>query len=45
MVLESETQGQEKTIYMLNLSVKQSFNIGRRFVNDISLQDISVSRE
>ena len=45
MILESDIQCPSKAIHILNFGLKGSYNIGRRVQNDISISDISVSRD
>jgi hypothetical protein len=45
MVLESDIECPSKAIHILNFGAKKTFNIGRRVTNDISISDISVSRD
>ena len=45
MILESDIECPSKAIHILNFGIKTDFNIGRRVQNDISISDISVSRD
>lgn len=44
MVLESDIECLSKAIHVVVLSHKNEFNVGRRITNDITVSDISVSR-
>lgn len=44
-VLESDIDCPSKAIHVIDLAVKNEFNVGRRVLNDITVSDISVSRE
>ena len=44
MVLESDIDCLSKAIHVVDFSVKDAFNVGRRVTNDITVSDISVSR-
>ena len=45
MVLESYIECLSKAVHVIDFSVKKVFNVGRRVSNDITVSDISVSRE
>jgi pSer/pThr/pTyr-binding forkhead associated (FHA) protein len=45
MVLESYIECLSKAVHVVDFSVKRVFNVGRRVSNDITVSDISVSRE
>lgn len=45
LVIESEVEGVNKAIHVVDFTVKQHLLIGRRVSNEISISDISVSRE
>ena len=44
MILESDIECPSKAVHIINFGWKQSFVVGRRINNDISISDISVSR-
>ena len=45
MIWESEVHGASKAIHVINFAVRPMYMIGRRVSNEISISDISVSRE
>ena len=45
MVLESDIECLSKAIHIIDFSVKNVYNVGRRVTNDITVSDISVSRK
>ena len=45
MVLESLIDCLSKAVHVIDFSVKSEFDVGRRITNDITVSDISVSRE
>ena len=45
IVLESDIECLSKAIHIIDFSVKNVFNVGRRVTNDITVSDISVSRK
>ena len=45
LVLESDIECLSKAIHVLILSDKKEFTIGRRVTNDVTVSDISVSRQ
>jgi hypothetical protein len=45
MIWESNVSGATKAIHVINFAINQSLMIGRRATNEISISDISVSRE
>ena len=45
LILESDIDCASKAIHILNLSMKKTFVVGRRVNCDISVSDISVSRQ
>ncbi len=44
LVLESYVECLSKAVHVVNFSHKQTFEVGRRVTNDITVSDISVSR-
>lgn len=44
MVLESDIECLSKAIHVVVFSIKEEFLVGRRINNDITISDISVSR-
>ena len=44
MILESDIDCPSKAVHIINFGVKNTFTVGRRVNNDISISDISVSR-
>lgn len=44
MILDSEIECLSKAIHIIDFSVKDEFNVGRRDTNDVTVSDISVSR-
>jgi hypothetical protein len=44
-ILESDIACLSKAIHVIDFSVKSIFNVGRRVTNDITVSDISVSRQ
>jgi hypothetical protein len=44
-VLESDIDCLSKAIHIADFQVKKQFNVGRRVTNDITVSDISVSRQ
>ena len=45
MVLESDIDCLSKAIHIIDFSHKTYYNVGRRVTNDVTVSDISVSRE
>ena len=45
LILESDIDCASKAIHILNLQEKKNFGVGRRVNCDISVSDISVSRQ
>ena len=45
MVLESDINCLSKAIHVVNFDNKKEYNVGRRVTNDITVSDISVSRQ
>ena len=45
MVLESDIDCLSKAIHVIDFSFKSFYNVGRRVTNDVTVSDISVSRE
>lgn len=45
MIIESDIESPSKVIHVINFGAKDVFSIGRRVSNDISISDISVSRQ
>ena len=45
MVLESDIDCLSKAIHVIDFSHKTYYNVGRRVTNDVTVSDISVSRE
>ena len=45
MVLESDIDCLSKAIHIIDFSYKESYNVGRRVTNDVTVSDISVSRD
>ena len=45
MILESDIECLSKAIHVIDFSIKNVFNVGRRVTNDITVSDISVSRK
>ena len=45
MVLESDIDCLSKAIHVIDFSYKTYYNVGRRVTNDVTVSDISVSRE
>lgn len=45
MVLESDIDCLSKAIHIIDFSYKGSYNVGRRVTNDVTVSDISVSRD
>ena len=45
IVLESDIECLSKAIHVVDFTVKNVFNVGRRVTNDITVSDISVSRK
>ena len=45
IVLESDIECLSKAIHIIDFSIKNVFNVGRRVTNDITVSDISVSRK
>ena len=45
MVIESDIECPSKAIHVINFGQKDVFTVGRRITNDISISDISVSRQ
>ena len=44
MILESDIECLSKAVHIVDFSIKNKFNVGRRINNDITVSDISVSR-
>lgn len=44
MILESDIECPSKAVHIINFGAKSVYTIGRRINNDISISDISVSR-
>lgn len=45
LILESDIDCLSKAIHVVDFTFKESFNVGRRVTNDITVSDISVSRQ
>ena len=45
LVLESDVKCLSKAIHVINFDHKKQYNVGRRVNNDVTVSDISVSRE
>lgn len=44
MILESDKDCSTKSVHVIDFSVKQFYNVGRRVTNDVCVSDITVSR-
>ena len=44
MILESDIECPSKAVHIINFGYKKVYTVGRRINNDISISDISVSR-
>ena len=44
MILESDKDSSTKSVHVIDFSVKQFYNVGRRVTNDVCVSDITVSR-
>lgn len=45
MIMESHIESMSKAVHVINFKYKTEFDVGRRITNDITVSDISVSRE
>lgn len=45
MILESHIESLSKAVHVIDFQRKTDFDVGRRITNDITVSDISVSRE